>query len=271
MLVKLLSLVVEGTTSLSNIFKSRQSNQPEVEKRSISIRNLQPIEEISETETLSMESVLQERDRLFAIERRAIEEERRQIDDMRRVAAEDIGAMQTAWTEEKQRLQQEAYEEAFQIGFSEGREKALGEMKESIEQATEITKQSAQNAEQYQTSQERVILEIAMMASERIIGTVLNDDEEKFLDVVRKALKEVREMKEIKMYVSLDYYPLVSDNRSELASIFPPEVPFLIFPNEDFESTECYIETNHGRIVVSIDEQLKHLREQLIEVLESRD
>lgn len=257
---------------MSNIFKSRQSSQPEASKRNISIRNLHPVEEVEEEPSgVTMESVLQERDRLFGIERRAIEDERRQIDEMRRIAAEDIGAMQTAWTEEKQRLQQEAYDEAFQIGFSEGREKALGDMNASIEQAAETTRQSQDNAQQYQASQERVILEIAMKASERIIGTVLEDDEEKFLDVVKKALKEVREMKEIKLYVSLDYYPLVSENRGELASIFPPEVPFLIFPNEDFESTECYIETNHGRIVVSIDEQLTHLRQQLIEVLESRD
>ena len=69
----------------------------------------------------------------------------------------------------------------------------------------------------------------------------------------------------------LDYFELISDNRAELASIFPPDVPFLIFANEDFDSTECYIETNHGRIVVSVDEQLNELREQLIEIMESGD
>ena len=98
--------------------------------------------------------------------------------------------------------------------------------------------------------------------AERIIGQTLEDDEEIFLSIVKRGLKEAREMKEIKLYVSLDYFELVSDNRDELASIFPPDVPFIIFVNEDFESTECYIETNHGRIVVSIDEQLNELREQ---------
>ena len=110
-----------------------------------------------------------------------------------------------------------------------------------------------------------------MLSAERIIGQTLQDDEEIYLSVVKRALKETREMKEIKLYVSLDYFELVSDNRSELASIFPPNVPFLIFANDDFESTECYIETNHGRIVVSIDEQLNELREKLIGIMESGD
>ena len=70
-------------------------------------------------------------------------------------------------------------------------------------------------------SQERVILELAMRTAERIIGQTLEDDEESYLSVVKRALKEAREMKEIKLYVSLDYFELVSDNRSELASIFP--------------------------------------------------
>ena len=42
---------------------------------------------------------------------------------MRKTAAEDIAAMQDAWQEEKKALQQEAYDEGFQIGFKEGREK----------------------------------------------------------------------------------------------------------------------------------------------------
>lgn len=269
--VKSLSPVVEETILLSNVFKSLQPKQAEIATRTISIRNLNVSQEHSERQEVTVDSILKERDQIFEDERKSLEAEKRLIEEMRRTATEDIAAMQTAWADEKIQLQQEAYEEAFQSGFSEGREKAYAEMAVSIEQANEVTRKSHENAQQYQVSQERVVLELAMRATERIMGTALEDDEEKFLTIVKKALKEVREMKEIKLFVSLDYYKLVSENRAELASIFPPDVPFLIFSNEDFESTECYIETNHGRIVVSIDDQLTHLREQLIEILESRD
>lgn len=258
-------------TSLSNVFKSLHPQQTEAPTRNIAIRRFDIGEDLTQNQEPPLESILAEREQVFEVERQSLEDEKRLIEDLRKKATEDIAMMQTAWEEEKLQLQQQAYEEAFQAGFSEGREKVLADMVLSIEQANEVTEKSHDNAQQYQLSQERVILEIAMQAASRIIGKTLDDDDEQFLSIVKRALKEVQEMKEIKLFVSIDYYKLVSDNRGELAAIFPPDVPFLIFLNEDFEATECYIETNHGRIVVSIDEQLTHLREQLIEIIESRD
>ena len=258
-------------TSLSNVFKSLHPQQTEAPTRNIAIRQFNVGEDLTQNQEPPLEAILAEREQVFEVERQSLEDEKHLIEDLRKKATEDIAMMQTAWEEEKIQLQQQAYEEAFQAGFSEGREKALADMMQSIEQANEVTEKSHDNAQQYQLSQERVILEIAMQAASRIIGKTLDDDDEQFLSIVKRALKEVQEMKEIKLFVSIDYYKLVSDNRGELAAIFPPDVPFLIFLNEDFEATECYIETNHGRIVVSIDEQLTHLREQLIEIIESRD
>lgn len=271
MQVKLLLPVVEGTTSLSNVFKSLHSKQTEATTRNIAIRKFNVGEDSTQNQEPPLESILAEREQEFEIERQSLEDEKRLVENLKEKATEDIALMRTAWEEEKLQLQQQAYEEAFQAGFTEGREKVLSDMTTSIELANEVTEKSHMNAQQYQMSQERVILEIAMRAAGRILAETLEDDEEKFLSIVKRALKEVQEMKEIKLFVSTDYYKLVSDNRGELAAIFPPDVPFLIFLNEDFEATECYIETNHGRIVVSIDEQLTHLREQLIEIIESRD
>lgn len=263
-------LVVEEMTLLSNLFRSIETKSEDVALKKIGIRNLTPVEE-NINRKLSIEAVISERDVLLEAAGKKIEEEQQSIAEMREKASKDIAALQSEWENEKVVLQQQAYEEGFQTGFGEGRDKAHSEMATSVQLANETTQRSLENAHQYQASQERVILELAMQTASRIIGATLDVDKEKFLSVVRRALKEVREMKEIKLYVSNDYFKLVSDNRGELASIFPPNVPFLIFANEDFDSTECYIETNHGRIVVGIDNQLNHLREQLIEIMESGD
>ncbi len=257
---------------MSNVFKSSHNESTNVPTRKISIRNLyHPVEQGDDTEKQVISDFSAERSQMLAeVERKTAAEESR-LEEMRRVAAADIEAMQEAWQEEKTTLQQQAYEEAFQIGFSEGRDKAIADMSEAIQQANEITTQSKTIAEDYQESQERVILELAMRVAGRILNETLKDDDDKFLSIVRRALIEVREMQEIKLYVSAEYYPLVAANRSELAAIFPPDTPFLIFVNEDFETTECYIETNHGRIVVTIDEQLEEVRERLIELLEEED
>ena len=57
------------------------------------------------------------------------------------MAQEDIAAMQAAWEQEKTVLQQQAYEEGFQIGYEEGRNKSLSDMNESVKTANEVTVQ----------------------------------------------------------------------------------------------------------------------------------
>nr|WP_255485669.1 flagellar assembly protein FliH [Sporosarcina sp. BP05] len=256
---------------MSNVFRSFNTLLEEGETKEISIRSLSVSREVDTEVSLSLDSILVERDRLLKEANKINEQEKEAIEQLRQTATEDILAMQTAWANEKTVLQQQAYDEGFQVGYEEGHNKSLADMAASISTANETTELSYESARQYLVSQERIILDLAMLSAERIIGQTLLDDEEIYLSVVKRALKETREMKEIKLYVSLDYYELVSDSRSELASIFPPNVPFLIFANDDFESTECYIETNHGRIVVSIDEQLNELREKLIGIMESGD
>lgn len=258
-------------TLLSNVFRSFNTILEDGKTKEITIRSLSVSREITNEENLSIDSILAERERLMNDANKEIEQEKALIEQLRLLATEDILSMQAAWENEKMVLQQQAYDEGFQVGYEEGHNKSLSDIAASIRTANEATTLSHKNAARYLVNQERVILELAMLSAERIIGQTLQDEEEVYLTVVKRALKETREMKEIKLYVSLDYFELVSDNRTELASIFPPNVPFLIFANDDFESTECYIETNHGRIVVSIDEQLNELREKLIGIMESGD
>lgn len=222
-------------------------------------------------EVLSKEVLFVERDRMLKDARTQIELERSAVEQMRQTAQEDITAMQTAWEQEKTALQQKAYDEGFQVGYEEGRNKSISDMSESVKIANEVTVQSKENALKYLDDQERNILEIAMRTAERILGKTLEEDEDAFLSIVKRGLKEAREMKEIKLYTSVYRFELISSNRAELASIFPPDVPFLLFANDDFDTDDCIIETNQGRIVVSVDEQLNELKEKLVEMLESGD
>ena len=237
--------------------------------KEILIRNLQPSQPVEETvEPVSMGKVFMERNRLLQeMEQRKsiVDTEIKQRLDQ---AAADVESMHAAWASEKEELQQQAYDEGFQAGYEDGRNKAMAEMREMIEAANETTTLSYENATQYLINQERVILDIGMHSAERIINRVIEEDDEAYLSIVRKGIKEAQESKEIKLFVPTEQFKMVTTHRSELASIFPPETPFLIFVNEDFNATDCFIETNHGRIVVSVDEQLNELKEQLVKIME---
>ena len=265
---------------MSRIIRSQQAKLEEDQQQQIQIR----IRDLFEPETfgiqqplvaaeptLTKEELLIERDQLLADAQRQIELERQQFEAFQQEQMAAIEQMKQVWEEEKPTLQQQAYDEAFSQGYEEGVQKAEAQMAEMIAQTNEVLHRAEADAMQHIEAQEPVILHLAMQAAERIIGKALSDDEQTFVEIVRRGLKEVREMDFIKVYVSSTYYSLVSNAKAELSEMFPPDVQFLIFVHDDLQQTECYIETNYGRVVVSIDEQLQQLRQQLYDILESKE
>lgn len=276
--MKLSLPVAEEMTSLSRIIRSVHYQQQENEPKEISIRPMfeqhtaNDYEEIiQQPKVPTLEEVIAERDTLLA-------EGQQQLAELQQQQAEQFEAQQQAFLQEQQafydslpQVQQDGYDAGFQQGFEEGTLKAQADLAASLHQANDIVVQAQHNAKAYIDAQEALILELALVSAEQILGIVLDRQDEAFVSVVARALKEAREMKEIKVYVAPDFYEVVSQNRDELAEMFPPDVPFLIFVNEDLQSTESYIETNHGRIVVSIDTQLQQLRKALSELLYSKE
>lgn len=242
----------------------------EIQIRDMYIPSFYDSDEESET-SISMQEVFAERDRLIAAAEAELEQQRFELEQLRQQQFEELELQKEAWEEEKIILQQQAYDEGFAQGFEEGMNKANHEMRNALATANQVIEDAKSNARKYIEDQERVILELALTAAERIIGTSLEREDELFLSIVRRGLKEAREMKEIKIYVSPFYHALITKNRDELAEMFPTDVPFMIFVNEDLHDTESYIETNHGRIVISIDEQLNELRLKLNEILDSKE
>lgn len=271
---KSLSLAVEGMTSLSRIIRST-AVQPEKKEVEIQLRNLFTVDfedgSSIQQKKMSIKDVYAERERLISQAMVEIEQHKQEFEQYRQEQLEKLEQAKQLWEEEKLLLEQNAYDVGFQKGYEEGMKKAQADMEHSLKIANEVVEASRLNALKYIEEQEQVILEIALTAAERIIGTALEKDENVYLSIIKRGLKEAREMKEIKLYVPPTYHPLVTQNRDELIGMFPTDVPFLIFVDEDLNQTDGYIETNHGRIVVSIDEQLNVLRIKLNEILESKE
>lgn len=258
-------------TSLSKIFRNVYLDETKENAKPIHIRNLYVQEMMNTDEPLTLDVLTLERSKMM-------EEVNEEIAEKRSILTKDIEETKqyienqlNTWEEEKISYQQQAYDEGFMQGLEEGRLKAQADMQNSIKLANDAMTTAHENAANYLQQQEQVILELAIRTAERIIATKLDENEELFLSIVKRGLKEAREMKEIKLYVSPTYFELVSNNREELSSIFPIDVPFMVFVDEEMNETDCYIETNHGRIVVSIDEQVQELRRKLVDILDSME
>lgn len=258
-------------TSLSKIFRNVYLSESKENTKPIQIRNLYVQEMMNTDEPLTIDVLTQERSKMLDQVNQEIAEKRALLTKDIEETKQYVENQLNAWEEEKIVYQQQAYDEAFIQGLEEGRLKAQADMQNSLKLANETMKIAHENAANYLQQQEQVILELALRTAERIIAAKLEDNEELFLSIVKRGLKEAREMKVIKLYVSPTYFELVSNNREELSSIFPVDVPFMVFVDEDMNETDCYIETNHGRIVVSIDEQVQELRRKLVDILDNME
>ncbi|WP_322788387.1 flagellar assembly protein FliH [Rummeliibacillus pycnus] len=257
-------------TSLSKIIRFDNPETSKENFRTIEIKELfLPTENVEEE--ITQLNILEERDKLIREAQLDIQNQREAFEQQCLSEQQALEEAKNKWQEEKIELQQKAYEEGFQQGLEEGRLKAQANMSEAIQLANNTILQSKTNADQYLQEQENIILDLAIRSAERILGVTLEENHERYIEIVRRGLKEAREMKEIKLYVSPTYHQLVTEHREELSSMFPVGVPLMIFVNEDIGDTDSYIETNHGRIIVSIDQQLNELRLKLLEILESVD
>lgn len=258
-------------TSLSRIYRpGAGQDMPNI--RTIEIREL-IVPNVGDDEQfipdVSLEQVYAERDQMLAEASAQIEAERAQFSAQCEAQQAALAEAQMAWEEEKIQLQQQAYEEGFAQGLEDGRQKALENMSRDIQTANETMAQAEQNALAYLERQEGVILQLAVRSAERILNDTLSEDPTKFTSIIQRALKEVRESEFVKIYVSANNHQLLTENRNELVAMFPPDMPFMIFIDDELSDTESYIDTNHGRLIASIDAQLNELRHHLGEILEN--
>ncbi|WP_245909210.1 flagellar assembly protein FliH [Psychrobacillus insolitus] len=256
---------------MSKIIRNAHMIESNEKLKPIQIRDLYVSEEIEVDYSYSHEEISRERNKMLSEVEIEITTKKTQLSSDISETKVYIESQLREWEEQKNSFQQLAYDEGFSQGLEEGRNKAVSDMQELLSRANKVIETAYETADSYLQHQEHVILELGIRTAERIIGIKLENDDQLFLSIVKRGLKEAREMKKIKLYISPTYFTLVSSSREELASIFPVDVPFMIFVDEDIQATDCYIETNHGRIVVGIDEQLQELRIKLNGILDSME
>ncbi|WP_158023575.1 flagellar assembly protein FliH [Domibacillus antri] len=181
---------------------------------------------------------------------------------------DEAAAWQADWEQEKEKIQMEAYQTAFEQGAVEGREAGYREMSALIDEAKYVVASSKIEYEKNVERSEQTILTLALTCSEKILRTALDDNDELFMGIVKSVIKEVREQKEVQIHVHPARYAFVVSQKDEIEALFPGDVNCYIFPNEEAAENACFVETASGRIDASIDTQLQQLRKTLIDILE---
>nr|WP_257985892.1 flagellar assembly protein FliH [Bacillus sp. M6-12] len=254
---------------MSRIIKSSLASQQVSEDRTIKIRtfNFQQDETVEEAEPETINSsVFTEQARMEA--EQIIEQANQKAWDI----LEEAKNSQKRWEQEERPLVlNAARDEGFQAGYDAGRQQGYEEMAESIAFAKDIIQSSKNDYRIKVESSERTILELGLMVAERILGHRLEDSEDTFYSIVKRAIREAREYEEVQLHVNPIHYGFILSQKDELEGIFPRQTDLYIYPDEQMEKHSCYIESSSGRINASVDSQLHEIKQKLLELLEGED
>lgn len=252
--------------SLSRLFKSQWLAQTEQEQKLISIKSFQPVG--GENQTPAMIQLEQREKAILAKAEQEAEMIRNEAALIAQSAQEKIHQEKQAWEQEKLTIAEAAKQEGYQAGLALGKEHGYQAWTEEIQNAKEIVHLAKKAYQQQIELAEKTILFLGIKVAEQIIGKKLEDSEETFLSIVKRALKEAREYREVQLRVFPGAYGFILEQKEELMAIFPKETDLYIYPDEQLSEGNCVIESANGRIDAAIDSQLQEIKTKLLDLLE---
>ena len=178
-----------------------------------------------------------------------------------------IEQMRQEFEAEQQKIREQAEFSGYQEGLSKGKESGYLEYIGQIEEANKITEQSKIVYQQEIDESEKTILLIGLHVAERILATELADNVERFIPIVKRSMKEMREFKEVQIHVHPNQYNTLINHKDEIDAILHNGTKGFIYIDEDVEEYTCVIESEKGKIYATISTQLTEMKTRLLELL----
>ncbi len=253
--------------SLSRIIKSEQAQLEDSQKIKIKVRPFNFLQTVNEDEGKVRHHF--QSDEFLNQAKQEAEILILEAQQQAQAIAAEIQSDRDQWEkQEKMMYIEQAQKEGYQQGVEDGIQKGYNEIADEISFAKEVVESSKKDYRQHIESSETVILDLALKVAEKIIGSEIEKDDASFLSIVKKAIKEAREYREVQLHIHPVHYQSILSLKQELIAIFPKDTELYIFPDDELEENSCVIESENGRIDASVDSQLHVIKTKLTELLE---
>ncbi|MDX5476589.1 MAG: flagellar assembly protein FliH [Bacillaceae bacterium] len=202
-----------------------------------------------------------------------VEEAERQANDILKHAHKEkenaykyLEQQKNNWLQEKEELKKLAFEQGRNDGYELGKAEGRELYQQIIEEANNTILLAKKEYNAKLNSTEETMLALSIKVAEKILGRKLDDEPTLFLDVVKNAIKEVKEKVEIKIFVHPSKYPLLIENKHVLQTLTNNNQDLLIFMDSDLTEGACWIDSSAGRLDASIDTQLTEIKEKILQL-----
>lgn len=257
----------------NKIFKSENVDD---DGTGMTVQNLGPEEEFANDILKSLKDKISEaRNRLSQIEddiekkKQQAETKRDEILEEARQEAEQI--RQEAENEAEQIIQEkqnevdDARNEGYEDGYQDGMDDARSDMADYLEQVRDVLSEAKNKREAHIEDNDSVLVKLAGKISQQIIRDYVEYDEETIKRVVSSAIEEVSDVEQITIVVSPDDANILEDVKNEFLDEHPSLKHVAVADDPNMERGGCRIKTKFGDIQGTVEGQVEHLTETLLE------
>ena len=213
-------------TLLSNVYKwPNKEEQP----KKITIRQF-----VQHTDDEIKEEVNQEQASLI------LNEAQKKILDR---ANAQIEESKQQWEQEKQTLFEQVKQQAYNIGFEEGKTAALQAYDQYLEEAKNIIELAKDERDQLIAQHDEIILNIAIRVAEKIVANTLEESGEHFRSLVNQAISDAKGMPKVELHLHPLDFEEILESKEELQYIIGQHSELTLYPSKELERYSCIIET----------------------------
>ncbi|MES2965877.1 MAG: FliH/SctL family protein [Bdellovibrionota bacterium] len=162
-------------------------------------------------------------------------------------------------------LQENAYQQAYQLGLEEGREKAYLESQDHIKQSVGSLHTLLASIENLKadlvTYNETHIVRLCYYMAKRIAMDEVAERPELILNVVSQAIQNAQSEEELTVRLSPSDLQFVEQMREKLPKEFEPLKRAKLESGDDIRDGGCIVETNYGNVDATVEQRIEKLWE----------
>jgi type III secretion protein L len=143
---------------------------------------------------------------------------------------------------------------AYDTGYQEG-----------LAQTTELMIKARMEHEQFVKNANRDVMDLAFKIAEKIIGKQLEIEPETIISIVKQAMQNVRQSKQLTIRVHPDDAKLLKENEEELQETLGRQRILDVVEDKKVQRGGCIIESEIGTVEAQLQTQLERLKKILVQ------
>lgn len=171
-----------------------------------------------------------------------------------------------------QEVRQQGYRDGFEKGEIDAKSQIQQDSQEKMNEIQHLLEQAYEQKAAIIAEAEPFLLELSTTIASQIIKHELDNNPERFVELIKQHIVRVKEREIITICVHPGDFEFIQAQRGQLASIVNGEAEITILPDHNITPKGCIIRTAYGSVDARIETQLEEIKKVILaagRVLES--